>query len=172
MTACNHSISLRGTYSSIMILFIFRNNPTKGQTGSGIYTSDGVTFKNILVTIFHFSINGLGRLLKKWNGEKWQWKESNTSICSACLTRCSPPSSTPPSTPPDYSLPKSLWHLSGSPQQYLTCQFWRKKCKQRGKSAQKMASEPCYFIGTCANFRHFVLLYLGSRQKTDIWRSG
>ena len=54
-----------------MILFMFRNNPTKGQTGSGIYTSDGVTFKNILVTIFHFSIlNGLGRLLKKWNGEK------------------------------------------------------------------------------------------------------
>ena len=54
-----------------MIFFIFRNNPTKGQTGSGIYTSDGVTFKNILVTIFHFSfLNGLGRLLKKWNGEK------------------------------------------------------------------------------------------------------
>ena len=46
-----------------MIFFIFRNNPTKGQTGSGIYTSDGVTFKNILVTIFHFSI--FDRLLKK-----------------------------------------------------------------------------------------------------------
>ena len=54
-----------------MILYMFRNNPTKGQTGSGIYTSDGVTFKNILVTIFHFSIlNDLGRFLKKWNGEK------------------------------------------------------------------------------------------------------
>jgi len=25
-----------------MILYMFRNNPTKGQTGSGIYTSDGV----------------------------------------------------------------------------------------------------------------------------------
>ena len=49
-----------------MILFMFRNNPTKGQTGSGIYTSDGVTFKNILVTIFHFSIlNDLGRFLEK-----------------------------------------------------------------------------------------------------------
>ena len=128
MTTCNHSISLRGTCSSIMILFMFRNNPTKGQTGSGIYTSDGVTFKNILVTIFHFSIlNGLGRLLKKWNGEKWQWKESNTSICSACLTRCSPPFSTPPSTPPDYSLPKSLWHLSGSPQQTSYLSFSEEK---------------------------------------------
>ena len=71
MTACNHSVSLRGTCSSIMILFMFRNNPTKGQTGSGIYTSDGVTFKNILVTFFHFSIqNELGRFLEKMN---W-WK--------------------------------------------------------------------------------------------------
>ena len=49
-----------------MILYMFRNNPTKGQAGSGIYTSDGVTFKNILVAIFHFSIlNDLGRFLKK-----------------------------------------------------------------------------------------------------------
>ena len=77
MTTCNHSISLRGTCSSIMIFFIFRNNPTKGQTGSGIYTSDGVTFKNILVTIFHFSINGLGRLLK--NGMVKSDNEKNST---------------------------------------------------------------------------------------------
>ena len=54
------------TCSSVMILYMIRNNPTKGQTGSGIYTSDGVAFKNILVTIFHFSIlNDLGRFLEK-----------------------------------------------------------------------------------------------------------
>ena len=79
MTTCNHSISLRGTCSSIMIFFIFRNNPTKGQTGSGIYTSDGVTFKSILVTIFHFSIlNDLGRFLEK-NGMVKSDNEKNST---------------------------------------------------------------------------------------------
>ena len=138
MTTCNHSISLRGTCSSIMIFFIFRNNPTKGQTGSGIYTSDGVTFKNILVTIFHISIllrQWPRQIAKKWNGEKSQWKES---ICSACLTRCSPPSSTPPSTPPDYSLPKSLWHLSGSPQQTSHLSILKKKS---GKAERQRHTE-------------------------------
>ena len=66
MTTCNHCLYFGEKCSSIMILYMFRNNPTKGQTGSGIYTSDGVTFKNILVAIFHFLIlNDLGRFLKK-----------------------------------------------------------------------------------------------------------
>ena len=71
MTTCNHCLNFGEKCSSIMILYMFRNNPTKGQTGSGIYTSDGVTFKNILVTIFHFSIlNDLDRFLK-WM-EMWK----------------------------------------------------------------------------------------------------
>ena len=74
---CNHCLNFGEKCSSIMILYMFRNNPTKGQTGSGIYTSDGVTFKNILVAIFHFSIlNDLGRFLKKM---EW-WKVTKKII--------------------------------------------------------------------------------------------
>ena len=72
MTTCNQCLNFGEKCSSIMILYMFRNNPTKGQTGSGIYTSDGVTFKKYISHNFSF-------LNSKW---PWQIPKINGMVKS------------------------------------------------------------------------------------------